>query len=277
MNRAGTVGLLMWISGVMLLCASCALVQAPSERADEIARSAGFVQVGVPALRAYLRKPASAAAPRLTVYIESDGAPWLAPNRPPADPTPIKPLVLQMAVSDPASMVAYLGRPCQYLDAAGLEGCDPALWTHGRFSEGAVAAVNRAVDALKLASGAREIALAGYSGGGTMAALIAARRRDTVCLVSVAAPLDTGAWTRAIGVSPLRTSLNPLDQAGALADLVQTHFVGARDDVTPPSSIRAFVGAMRRARVISRAEFDHECCWARDWPALLAQSCLAPL
>ncbi len=258
-----------------LLCASCPLVQAPAERADAIARSAGFVPVGVPALRAYLRTGASPRSSTLSLYIESDGAPWLAPHRPPADPTPIKPLVLQMAASDPATMVAYLGRPCQYLDAAGLDGCDPALWTHGRFSEAAVAAVNRAVDVLKQASGAREIALVGYSGGGAMAALIAARRRDTVCLVSVAAPLDPGAWTRAIGVSPLRTSLNPLDQAGALADLAQTHFVGARDDVTPPSTIRAFVAAMRRARVISRADFDHECCWARDWPALLAQSCLA--
>ena len=80
-------------------------------------------------------------------------------------------------------------------------------------------AVNRAIDALKAASGALGIALAGYSGGGAMAALIAARRPDTVCLVTVAAPLDTGAWTQAIGVSPLRTSLNPLDHAARLASL----------------------------------------------------------
>ena len=33
----------------------------------------------------------------LTVYIESDGAPWRVPDEPPFDPTPHKPMVLQMA------------------------------------------------------------------------------------------------------------------------------------------------------------------------------------
>lgn len=264
---------------VAWLCSACALVQSPAERTHEMALSAGFAPLHLPAdaLRAYLRKPEDAgAAPvrRLTIYIESDGAAWPAPDRPPSDPTPLKPLVMQMAAADPSAAVAYLGRPCQYLSAAALYECDPALWTRGRFSEPAVAAVNRAVDSAKTASGAREIALVGYSGGGVMAALIAARRRDAVCLVSVAAALDTAAWTRSIGVSPLRTSLNPLDHAAALVEVRQTHFTGMRDDVVPPATIAAFVARMNQAQVISRADFDHECCWARDWRMLLGQSCL---
>ena len=183
------------------------------------------------------------------------------------------PLLIVVVVTIGAA-VAYLGRPCQYLAEAALRDCDPALWTRGRFSEAAVAAVNLAVDALKAASGAREVALAGYSGGGAMAALIAARRTDAVCLVSVASPLDTGTWTRTIGVSPLRTSLNPLDQSGALAHLPQTHYTGTRDEIVPPQTIAAFLAPMKKARVITRADFDHECCWARDWRELVRQSCL---
>ena len=263
----------------MLVSTACALVQSPAERAHDIALSSGFSRIDASTgeLRAYLRVPgnASAAPPqRLTIYIESDGAAWPAADLPPRDPTPLKPLVVQMAVADDGPAVAYLGRPCQYLDSVALDQCDSALWTRGRFSETAVAAVNRAVDVLKAASGARRIALAGYSGGGAMAALIAARRRDTVCLATIASPLDTAAWTRAIGVSPLRTSLNPLDHTAALTDMPQTHFTGARDAVVPPATIARFIAPMKKARVISSSEFDHDCCWARDWRELLRQSCL---
>ena len=268
---------LMLCATAVLVSTGCALVQSPAERAHKIALSAGFARIeSAGALRAYLRVSgnASATRQRLTIYLESDGAAWPAADLPPRDPTPFNPLVLQMAAADDAPAVAYLGRPCQYLDAAALGQCDSALWTRGRFGEAAVASVNRAVDALKAASGAREIALAGYSGGGAMAALIAARRRDTVCLATIASPLDTAAWVRAIGVSPLRTSLNPQDHTAALIDLPQTHFTGARDTVVPPATIARFIAPMKKARVIASNEFDHDCCWVRDWPDLLRQSCL---
>lgn len=280
-----------------LLCGGCALVQSPAERAHAVASSSGFVALplsGAP-LRAYLRtdarsgsqanlptdlqkdakkSAATSAPPRLTIYIESDGAPWPTATTPPYDPTPVKPLVLQMAAADTAAAVAYIGRPCQYLDDAALEVCDPALWTHGRFSESAVAATSRAVDQIKRAAGARDVALAGYSGGGAMAALVAARRDDVVCLVSVASPLDTAAWTRSIGVSSLRTSLNPAQFTDTLINVAQTHFTGNDDTVVPPATINSFVAPMKNARVVARAGADHDCCWVRDWRELLRQSCL---
>ncbi len=270
MVRSGCMALL-------VMAAGCAVIQSPAERAAVIAAEARLLEVQLPAsaLKAYLRQPAAANTRRLTIYLESDGAPWLAPDRPPADPTPIKPLVLRMAAADPSSPVAYLGRPCQYLDAVELAKCDPALWTRGRFSETAVAATNRAVSKLKERSGALRIALVGYSGGGALGALVAARRTDVECLVSVASPLDTAAWTRALGVSPLRESLNPADVASGLATVRQTHFTGAADRVVPPATIGRFIASQRATRIVNRAAFDHECCWADEWPQLRAQSCLA--
>ena len=100
------------------------------------------------------------------------------------------------------------------------------------------------------------------------------RWRDTICLVSIASPLDTAAWTRAIGVSPLRISLNPLDHTAALIEVPQTHFTGARDAVVPPATIARFIVPMKKAQVIARSEFDRDCCWVRDWRELLRQSCL---
>ena len=264
-------------SAVFLLVA-CALLQSPAERIRTLAASGGFspAEVSDKRLRAFLRNAAGNAGPnsRLTVYLESDGAPWRMPDEPPADPTPHKPMVLNMAITDVSGAVAYLGRPCQYLEPEALAGCDPALWIRGRFSEDAVAAMDLAVSRLKKSSGAAAVNLVGYSGGGAMAALVAGRRSDVSCLVTIAAPLDTRAWTEALKVSPLDYSLNPADFAKKLASVRQTHFRGSKDTLVPPLTSQGFLSQVPRALVIDKQWYDHQCCWADDWPELRRESCL---
>ncbi len=213
-------------------------------------------------------------AGRLTIYIESDGAPWPFRDAPPTDPTPIKQTVLRMASADPSDLVAYLGRPCQYLELKDLERCDPLLWTLGRFSPDAVDATGRAVEALKRASGATSLALVGYSGGGAMAALVAAARSDVSCLVTLAAPLDTDTWTHTIGVSRLRASRNPLEVAPQLTKLAQTHFRGLNDRLVPPVSTTRFAARVPTAKIIDLPDVDHTCCWLEAWPRLIESTCL---
>ena len=269
-----------WVipGSAVLFCAACAVVQSPSERARTLAEAAGFhaVVVSEAPLRAFVKNiPPATPSPRVTVYIESDGAPWRFPDEPPADPTPIRPLVLRMAIADASAAVAYLGRPCQYLEKAELLKCDPELWMRGRFSNHAVAAMNLAVDRIKRTYGAAEVNLVGYSGGGAMAALIAARRRDVSCLVTIAAPLDTHAWTDALRVSRLDLSLNPADEADKLRNVRQTHFRGGRDRVVPAATSIRFFERVPGAKVIDRESFDHRCCWDDAWAELTRASCLA--
>jgi pimeloyl-ACP methyl ester carboxylesterase len=269
-----------WVipGSAVLFCAACALVQSPSEHARTLAEAAGFMPVEVPdvRLRAFAKRTApDATYARVTVYVESDGAPWRFPDEPPSDPTPVKPLVLRMAIADPSPAVAYLGRPCQYLREPDLLKCDPELWMRGRFSDEAVAAMSLAVDQIKRIYGAAEVDLVGYSGGGAMAALIAARRSDVSCLVTVAAPLDTLAWTDALGVSRLDLSLNPADAADRLRNVRQTHFRGGRDRLVPPATSMRFLDRVSRATVIDKETFDHRCCWDDEWKELSRASCLA--
>jgi len=192
---------------------------------------------------------------------------------PPDDPTPENPVSLRLAVQDSAPAVAYVGRPCQYLDDDTLNACDPALWTRGRYSEAALKMTMEVVDALVRGTGARAVTLIGHSGGGAMAALVAEHRSDVACLSSVAAPLDIAAWTQAIKVSPLRTSLNPFDGAARLQGVPQVHFTGARDDVVPPESIARFLRALPQAREVRIDRFDHDCCWVDEWVKLRARAC----
>ena len=259
--------------GAIALLSGCALVQSPTERVETIAKEAGMAEVALQDRRLRGFAKASAGA-RLTVYIESDGAPWISRDQPPYDPTPIKPVVLHMAAADASASVAYLGRPCQYLSERELDNCDPALWTLGRYSEDAVAASQAAVDLLKRRAGAQSINLVGYSGGGAMAALVAARRQDVACLVTLAAPLDTNAWADAIGVTRLRLSLNPADYAERLMRVPQTHFVGARDITVPAGSIRRFIEKTPAAKVLTLERFTHTCCWEDEWKELRNRSCL---
>jgi pimeloyl-ACP methyl ester carboxylesterase len=116
----------------------------------------------------------------------------------------------------------------------------------------------------------RQIVLIGYSGGGTLAWLMAVRLPETVALVTIAANLDTEAWTRLHGYSPLAGSLNPATAPPLSAGVAQRHYAGARDANVPPSVARAFARHHPGASVIEVADFDHVCCWMARWPGLLA-------
>ena len=270
-----------WVipGSAVLFLAACALLQSPVEKAHSVAAAGGFVPVELPdpRLRGFVRPlPAGTRSyPRVTIYFESDGAQWRVPTEPPADPTPVKPLVLGMAVDDSSPAVAYVARPCQYLPAAELRQCDPQLWMRARFSGDAIGALDAAVDRIKKDYGAREVNLVGLSGGGVVATLLAERRSDVSCLVTVASALDTTAWTTALDVSPLNLSLNPLDNAARLSKLRQTHFQGLRDTVVPPATTARFLAQVPNAQVIDKEKFDHRCCWAEEWKQLRQASCLA--
>jgi pimeloyl-ACP methyl ester carboxylesterase len=223
------------------------------------------------AVRGWLR--AEAPGTTLAVYLEGDGRAWVTRSRLAMDPTPEEPIALRLAAADPAPNVLYLARPCQFLSGAERHGCAPSLWSEARYGSAVLDAVDRAVTRARDAIGARSLELIGYSGGGAVAALLAERRRDVALLVTVAGNLDTEAWTRLHGVSPLSLSANPADGAAALAALPQLHLAGGRDEVVPPAILRSFMahlpaGAPARLEIV--AEFDHECCWGARWPSLVA-------
>jgi len=124
------------------------------------------------------------------------------------------------------------------------------------------------LDQLKRRNGASRLILVGYSGGGAMVALLAARRDDVVGLVTIAADLDLDYWVRRDGYAPLTGSLNPAQSASALGALPQIHFTGAKDttvgtDVVQPFLRRLPPGTL--VRVVEVPGDTHSCCRSRDW------------
>lgn len=128
--------------------------------------------------------------------------------------------------------------------------------------------MDEAINQLKHRAGATHLVLIGYSGGGAVAALVAAARSDVVHLVSVAGNLDPDEWARRHSLPELTASLNPKDYASKLAAIRQTHFVGERDGVVPIEIYRSYRDAFPEhadisATVVPRA--DHSCCWEQAW------------
>ena len=202
----------------------------------------------------------------LTIYIEGDGLAWLSEDMPSDNPTPIEPLGLKIALRNQKNnQVAYLARPCQFVFQEEWRGCREIYWTNLRFSPEVIHATNEAVDYLKKYYHASNIILVGYSGGGAVATLVAARRTDVIRLITVAAMLDMNQWVHQKNLTPLDGSLNPADFEKALASIPQTHWVGGKDTIVPKEVAFAYAKhfpAANKPEIIVVPDFDHSCCWA---------------
>jgi hypothetical protein len=260
-----------WIVLVAALLAACAT---PAERFDRRANALGFSAIGLQGTGFHHVAYVAGALERsdtLHVYIEHDGTPWLDLMHPAADPTPRSPLALELMAEDSGPRL-FLGRPCYF--AAREEPrsiCTPLLWTHQRYSPEVVASMVAALRHFLELHPFRRVVLIGYSGGGTLAWLMAAHVPETAEIVTVAANLDTDDWTRIHDYSPLAGSLNPALMPPLPPTISQFHYVGGRDRNVPPSVVQSFARRHPEARVIELADFDHECCWIERWPKLIEQ------
>jgi pimeloyl-ACP methyl ester carboxylesterase len=237
------------------------------------------------------------------VYLEGDGAPYVARDRVAADPTPRRALALELFRADPAPAL-YLGRPCHYTvrdDAA----CTRAAWTDARYGDDVLASLHAALSSAGI--GDRRVTLIGYSGGGVLAVLLAGRAAAQppaaaaagnaghgprgaleptapsgpapvappvtpriAGVVTIAANLDVGAWTRHHRYAPLTASADPALAPPLPASLPVVHIVGEHDANVPPALNAAYFARNATAQVW-REPVDHACCWRERWPGLLAR------
>lgn len=251
---------------VALLCGltGCAT---PAERFTDLATRYGFTRdtvVGSSFIHTVYANPHIGSGRALHVYLGGDGTPWVA-SRPAADPTPRRPLVLDLMARDRAPAV-YLGRPC-YHGTAVAESCNGWLWTDGRYAEPVVASMTAALGRLVGKHGYSRVMLIGHSGGGALAMLIAPRMRETIAVVTIGANLDIDAWTAHRGYGRLNGSLNPAHQPPLEGSLAQLHFAGGKDRVVPVRVVEA--GLRGQATLTVVEQYDHSCCWTTYWPRVL--------
>ncbi len=221
-----------------------------------------------PPLKAFYRADVNAQV--LWVVIEGDGYAWMSPHKPSVDPTPRRPLGWKFAQSIRQDSILYLTRPCQYLDKEERQTCINTDWTNGRFASKWVDLLNHSIDIIKKQMPDKNIILVGYSGGGTMATLMATRRNDVSLLITIASPLDTDAWAKYHHVSLLDASLNPKAFQTTLETLKQIHIVGKYDDVVPKFLVYDFLSAYSSQKSVHviEIEADHIHFPPLDWQKL---------
>lgn len=195
------------------------------------------------------------------IYIGGEGHIWGLTGKETRNPTPINPVALHLASKDLAQNVAYIARPCQYsgmLDTSA--DCDPAYDgpTEKQFAPEVLAAYNTALDDIKSRYDITDFNLIGFSGGGTIAALLAAERKDISSLRTVAAPLGS-----AEKVAP------------ALKNIPQHHFIGGQDVIVQPAALHSYLQALGETGCVDYTfiqEAEHEKGWVDKWPEFLAKT-----
>jgi len=176
----------------------------------------------------------------LRLYVEGDGFAWRNRYTPSLDPTPRKPMLLNLADADDAANVAYLARPCQYVFS---DKCDVPYWTIERFAPEIVDAVLNAAKMFVKRAQAKQVTVIGYSGGGVVSGWLAAHLPQTAKWITLAGVVDDAAWTAYHGDTPLERSVPLRAMTAKLSKIPQIHYVGAKDTVVPPSLIEKFVGS----------------------------------
>lgn len=207
----------------------------------------------------------------LHLYIEGDGLAWITSSRISPDPTPLNPIGLKLALQDPAACRVYLARPCQYLTGSA---CSAKYWTSHRFSAEIIGSYQEVLNTIKTRYDVSSFTLFGYSGGGTITALLAAQRNDIDRLVTIAGNLDTACWAERHALTPLQGSLNPADFTKELAKIEKIHLIGANDTVVGAADLSSYQSRFTdTSRMITKTypTFDHTCCWDRAWPTILQE------
>ncbi len=220
----------------------------------------------------------------VTIVFEGDGLAYRFGKVSP-DPTPQTATGLQIALAAYKTTsfnqaLVYIARPCQYVQDR-ISGqphlCDnPIYWTHHRYAPYVVTQMTQAVEQVMRDYQTQKVQFVGYSGGGVMALLVAARlSQETQHVVTIASPIDLGAWVRHHDLTPLVGSLDPMDYHVILSRIPQTHVYGTQDE-NVPRRLSAFYEQKTKnkgnyIRFLEAESRDHQGDWPSYWPKILSQ------
>ncbi len=262
------------LSCILLLISGCTPdLSIRAKKTDEVALPAGFqkklVRGGDFVITTYQR--ISDTNKPYVFYIEGDGTIAYYRGGPLEDnPTPYKVMLLKLAIMDNRPNIVYVARPCQFTPME-LNPCcthDHDYWVNKRFAEEVVESMNAVISSI---SGKQLISLIGFSGGGGIAVLVAARNSNVKDIITIAGNLDTDGFSSYHNSYALKASLNPLDYAVHIRDVPQLHLSGEEDQIVPPQIANMYVKASASNCVKHKIfpDISHTKGWEYIWQDVL--------
>ena len=211
----------------------------------------------------------------IIVYIEGDGRAWLSKYKLSDNPTPLNPLTLKLAAIDQNPNVIYIARPCQFTSLDLEKNCLSKYWSEARYSKEVVDSINQVIDNYKDSiftyNIKPEIHLVGYSGGATIAGIIASQRNDVKSLRTIAGNLDHDAVSDFHQTTKLNQSLNLIDFVHNIRHIPQIHYIGKKDQIIPIYVVKNFVDKVNNYKSKHCASYkifsnlDHYHGWEATW------------
>lgn len=201
----------------------------------------------------------------LHIYLDGDGTPWQQ-SEPSDDPTSHNPLILSLMAQDQSPGI-LLGRPCYHgLNTSAF--CNNSLWTSKRYAREIVDSMAVALNNWLQTRQFKKVVLIGYSGGGTLAVLMADKIPAVQTVVTFAANLDVATWSLVHHAVVLSESLNPIAEKKLPQRIKQLHLAGAEDDIVPVGIVKSYA-EQQNAVFYLFPDFDHQCCWDEAWQKIL--------
>lgn len=207
------------------------------------------------------------------VYIEGDGNSWKTKYRLSDNPTPRQPLALKLAILDPHSHVVYISRPCQYTPHDLDPKCSPKYWSSHRYAPEVIQAMNEVLTQIKEKTKNTNFVLIGFSGGASVACLVAAQRQDVSGLITIAGDLNHETLNQYHQTSPLAGSLNPIVIAPQLKNLPQHHWNGTNDRIVPTWIAQDFAKKVNNpacVQVHTLKGVSHHKGWEKQWKEIVS-------
>ncbi len=186
----------------------------------------------------------------LEVVIEGDGFAWANKYNVSDNPTPKKPVGLNIALRNQS---IYLARPCQYTTDPK---CAATFWSFKRFAPEVISSFDQALDILKNRYNANKIHLTGFSGGAYIALNLAAHRDDIEYVTTYAGVLDPHGWTSFHKISSLTLTHNFSALLKNSTQTIFTHHCGLNDKVVP-CALSAQLDTLANHRVIEVVGKSH--------------------
>ena len=207
-------------------------------------------------------------------YVEGDGKVMSNKYTVSENPTPESKTMLELAVMDPRPNVVYLARPCQFTPIELNPLCkNNVYWTDKRLAK---EVIDGMADAIFAIATENPVDLIGFSGGGGVISLIAAKNKNKLkinSIITIAGLLDHVAFNYKHRTKPMLGSLNPIDYAEQIKYIPQLHLSGGRDTVVPAFIADSFTRKSNSICVKHEItpNASHHSGWDQVWPNVLSK------
>ncbi len=240
----------------------CTSDQARRSRAFDIAAEHGFTAEIVDGYFPIQIFQKNLNSKHAVIYLEGDGLVINAHGKIAQSPTPTDPMALRLAAVDNRKFSKIvINRPFHYTKNA--TGANSKYWTTARYSPEVIQAIINVIKTCQERFHFKTIEIVGYSGGATVALLLAPKLNNITQIISFAGNLDHVNWTKYHNSQPLFESLDPLQNKNAIAKIPQIHFVGENDDNTTVALAVAYKQKLnsKNIKIIPIPDFSHDSNW----------------